>query len=373
MVNVGILSMQRIYNYGSFLQSFALKRILEDLGADVQFVDYHPGRPLEGDKEKVGFVRKLSRAMDSFKLDTDVKNKLAYIQYKKNYGKKYFPYLGLPDTMNYQPKVDLLVVGSDEVFNCVQDNVNVGYSPDLFGQNNHAKRLISYAASFGNTTVDKLMQHHIYEEVAGWLRSFDSLSVRDSNSNDVVTKLVGSSPVKNIDPVLAFDYVNRLEKIPDVIPIKEKYLLLYGYTGRFSRQECNEIRKLANKRNLKVICLGGLQHCCDKFIDCSPFEVITYFQNAEAVITDTFHGTILSVITHRQFATLIRESGYGNTQKLNDLLCTLNLTEQITPVIGQVQNQLENSIQYDDVDKIITNERIKTYDYLKKQIDCIKM
>ena len=42
----GILSMQRIYNYGSFLQAFGLKSILESLGCDVQFVDYKPGECL---------------------------------------------------------------------------------------------------------------------------------------------------------------------------------------------------------------------------------------------------------------------------------------------------------------------------------------
>ena len=66
------------------------------------------------------------------------------------------PLLGITDEMNYNPTVDCLVIGSDEVFNCIQKNSNVGYSPELFGKNNHAKKLITYAASFGNTTLEKL-------------------------------------------------------------------------------------------------------------------------------------------------------------------------------------------------------------------------
>lgn len=369
MVSVGILSMQRIYNYGSFLQAFALKQILEDLGASVQFVDYHPGKTLEGEAKSFGVLRKVSRGLESFKLRTSLNNKLKYINYKWNYSKKYFPYLDITEKMNYQPKVDLLVIGSDEVFNCVQANANVGFSPELFGQYNRAKRLISYAASFGNTTLEKLRQHNIVEQVSDWISDFDSLSVRDDNSERIVSDLLGNSPQKNIDPVLAFDYINRFKEIPENVPVKGKYLLLYGYSGRFSRAECEKIREIANKRDLKIICIGGLQHCCDIFVDCSPFEVIAYFNNAEAVITDTFHGTILSIITHSEFVTIIRNSGYGNFQKLNDLLVLLKLTDRISPTIEDVDAQLQQQIEYGEADAVIAQERARTYDYLKNEIN----
>ncbi|MGZ1374257.1 hypothetical protein ACXO9U_03310 [Lactobacillus delbrueckii subsp. bulgaricus] len=65
-MKVGILSMQRIKNYGSFLQAYGLKSIMEELGAEVQFVDYHPGKtliPVDGGR---GFKRKLSKALEAF-------------------------------------------------------------------------------------------------------------------------------------------------------------------------------------------------------------------------------------------------------------------------------------------------------------------
>lgn len=58
-MKVGILSMQRIKNYGSFLQAFALKSILEELGADVEFVDYHPGETLIPSDGGMGIKRKI--------------------------------------------------------------------------------------------------------------------------------------------------------------------------------------------------------------------------------------------------------------------------------------------------------------------------
>ena len=50
-MNIGIMSMQRIYNYGSFMQAYALKKTIEALGCQVQFVDYHKEPPLiKGEK-----------------------------------------------------------------------------------------------------------------------------------------------------------------------------------------------------------------------------------------------------------------------------------------------------------------------------------
>jgi hypothetical protein len=364
--------MQRIYNYGSFLQAFALKHILEDLGASVEFVDYHSGETLEQSDQSTGIVRKIKRVSESFQLHTSLKTKVQYIRYKRNFARNYFPYLQLTEVPNYQPSVDLLVIGSDEVFNCVQDNVNVGFSPELFGQGNRAKRLISYAASFGNTTLEKLQTHKVSDKVAGWLKDFDGISVRDQNSVEVVTKLLGTEPLKNIDPVLAFDYMNEANHIPDSVPYKSKYLLLYGYTGRFSREECEQIKSFARAKNLKIMCIGGLQHCCDVFVDCSPFEVIAYFKAAEVVVTDTFHGTILSVITHQKFATVIRKSGYGNSEKLTDLLQTLGLMNQIATDISMISEVSNQVINYGLVDKIIDQQRKHSYEYLFSQINAIE-
>ena len=99
--------------------------------------------------------------------------------------------LGIADEMNYNPTVDCLVIGSDEVFNCIQKNSNVGYSPELFGKNNHAKKLITYAASFGNTTLVKLEKYKKTDEVGALLNKFDAISVRDANSGAIVEQLTG--------------------------------------------------------------------------------------------------------------------------------------------------------------------------------------
>lgn len=368
MKKVGILSMQRIANYGSFLQAYGLKSILEELDCQVQFVDYRVGPCLVDADGGYGIVRKLAKVAEVFRYRAPLADKLRFIKYKKNYTSNYYPMLGISDEMNYTPELDLLVIGSDEVFNCVQSNTNVGFSPELFGQNHRAKRLISYAGSFGNTTLEKLEQYKVAQQVASYFQGFDAISVRDDNSGKTVETLTGRKPEYHLDPVLAYDYMGKCEKIPQTVQ-ESGYMLLYGYSGRISAEECKAIRAYANRKGLKVYCIGGVQDCCDKFIDCNPFEVIAYFRNAECIVTDTFHGTIMSVITHSKFATLIRKSGYGNSEKLTDLLKRLKLECQTLDRMDRLDEILGQDIPYAETDRIIQAERERTYQYLRDQID----
>lgn len=366
MSRVGILSMQRIKNYGSFLQAYALKSIIEELGHSVEFVDYHVGDPLvESKKDKSKFLK----GMDVFKGEEPIIQKLKYIYHKSTFEKKFFNILKIENQKNYNPKLDTLVIGSDEVFNCIQSNPNVGYSLELFGKNNNANKVITYAASFGNTTIDKIEKYNKSEELASLLKKIDNISVRDKNSGDVIRKLTNRDVSYNLDPVLIYDYMNK-NIVPEMC-IKEKYILVYAYSGRIKRQESDYIKKIAKQRNLKVYSIGGAQKCADKFIDCSPFEVFSYFKNAEFIITDTFHGSIFSIVTHRPFITLVRKSigeNYGNEEKLTDLLERLKLDNRIVYNYEDIESKLEESIDYKEIESLLSNERKKSIEYLEEKI-----
>ncbi|WP_322975913.1 polysaccharide pyruvyl transferase family protein [Limosilactobacillus reuteri] len=364
---MGIMSMQRIFNYGSFLQAYSLKKIIENLGCFVEFIDYHPGEPVVLDNKSFR-LPKVDKVLATLKISAPLKEKIKYIRYKKNYAYKYFPLLKL-DTYNYSTdKLDVLIIGSDEVFNCVQSNPNVGLAPDLFGQENEATKLISYAASFGNTTFDKLEEYGLESRISKWLNDFNRISVRDQNSFNIVRRLIGKQPVINLDPVLIYFNKRNLQKVKRSIKVKDKYLLLYGYNGRFSNEECERIRKFANLHNLKVYCIGGLQNYCDSFIDCDPFEVLSYFEKAEFIITDTFHGTIMSIINQKNFITLVRNSGYGNSQKLDDLLEKVKLKSRKLTDLSKLDQYLACEIDYTTTNRILDNERKKSISYLMEEV-----
>ena len=373
MKKVGIMSMQRIANYGSFLQAYALKELIEELGCKVEFVDYHVGAPviMENADNKNKFVRKIEKGLETFRYQASFAHKLSFIRYKQSFHKKYMPLLEITDKMNYNPILDCLVIGSDEVFNCIQKNSNVGYSIELFGKDNRAKRLFTYAASFGNTTLEKLIKYKKADEIGVLLKKFDSISVRDANSGAIVKRLTGKEPIYNLDPVLTYDYMNCCDKIPQ-IRSDEKYLILYAYAGRISNDEADWIATYAKKKKLKVYAIGGIQKCADRFVACSPFEVLSYFRNAEEVITDTFHGSIFSVITHRPFTTLIRKSigdSYGNEEKLGDLLERLGLSDRMTMKVEDTENINDKKIYYTKVDEQLKIHREVAMEYLRKNLE----
>ena len=123
---------------------------------------------------------------------------------------------------------------------------------------------------------------------------------------------------------------------------------------------------------MKVYAIGGIQKCADRFVDCSPFEVLAYFRNAEEVITDTFHGSIFSVITHRPFTTLIRKSvgnSYGNEEKLSDLLERLDLADRMTAKVEDAENINEETIDYAKVDELLKAHREVAKEYLRSNLE----
>lgn len=362
MSKIGILSMQRIINYGSFLQAFSLKSMLESIGHTVEFVDYHPGgtlAPVSG---------KLRKIWNILKLDAPFSHRIQYLNFKRQFAEKYHPSLGLTKEPNYAPRLDILIIGSDEVFNCTQSNPNVGYSPELFGAGIPADKVITYAASFGNTTLDKLDRYEKTSEISSLLNKMDAISVRDENSWDIVRSLTGRTPAIHPDPVLAYEYIDKCG-LPR-IDADEDYLLLYAYPGRINDVEIEWIRDYAAKKGLKIYAAGGVQRHADRFLDCSPFEMLSYFSNAREVITDTFHGTIFSVITHRPFVSIVRKSAggvYGNEEKLSDLLRRLELIDRSICSIYETDSVMARGIDYKKTEQIIVSQRRSAEEYLRKK------
>lgn len=358
--------MQRIRNYGSFLQAYGLRRLLESLGCEVRFVDYRPG-PCLVEAGAPRMPRPAAKLAEALGGPGPLRAKLAYANYKRRYDSRAWPLLGLPAEPDFRTEgLDMLVIGSDEVFNCVQSNPNVGYSPDLFGANSKAGRTITYAASCGNTTVEKLRTRGVDGEVADWLGKLDAVSVRDENTAAVVRELTGSDPARNLDPVLAWDFFGE-EDVPES-PVKGRYMIAYAYSGRLTKGECAALRAYADKRGLRVVNVGGVQGCCDEFLDLGPFEVLAAFRGAECVLTDTFHGTILSAIAERPFATIVRTQGYGNAEKLTDLLGRLGLEDRAAASPAVFSRLLDAAPDWDPVRERVAEGRAAAREYLAKEV-----
>lgn len=371
-MDIGIMSMQRIYNYGSSLQSYALRRLLEEAsgGADVRFIDYRPGDPVSrtgvGSRGRVDRVFQKLREYNAVAVPS--RDKVRFFNHKRRYGSVYHPMIGVDSAFASDTDVGLQVIGSDEVFNCAQSNINVGFSPDLFGIGSRANTLVSYAASFGNTTVGDIDAAGIRQTLASGFERFSSISVRDQNSADVVADLLGADQTSiHLDPTLVYNLMNCEDRIPAERLWSTRYMIVYGYSGRMTDAENKAVRAYADTNDLKVLSFGGLQECADAFIDCDPFSLLAYFRDAEAVVTDTFHGTIFGIINSVPFVSIVRKSEngrYGNEEKLGYLLDRLGLSLRRLRSAGELRELLSESIDYDAVRDIRALEAARSRGYL---------
>lgn len=377
-MKIGILSMQRIINYGSFLQAYSLKKNIEKLGHEVEFVDYKAEPALVQNTEKSRsenrIIHKLKKCKDQMFFPYRVSDKVLNENLSKMYDMEgkyytdYFKILGLTKEKNITPKLDALVIGSDEVFNCVQANPEVGYSRQLFGKDYQADKLISYAASFGNTTLKEIEAYGIKDEIADMLSQFDAISVRDKNSISVIQELVKSEPEYHVDPVFLYDYEPHMPKKKQT---EQGYIVIYSYACRIKKEEAAQIKKFAQKVKKPVICLSGPQFYFKNYRAYAPFEMLEFIKNADYVITDTFHGSVFSIKYNRNFAVYTRGghgADYGNSEKLRDLLARFGLQEREVTKERSLAEILENMPDYAPVNAKIEREREKSQNYLKKML-----
>ncbi len=355
MKKVGIMTMHRVVNYGSYLQAYGLRKIIKSLGHEVEFLDYHycPGVT---EVKPPTFFEKVWDNRDIFHY---IKRRKLYKNFKNELDKGLKEF-GVGEEKNYSHDIDTLVIGSDEVFNCLQAS-QIGYSLDFFGKGFEDKNVISYAASFGYTTLEGLKKYKKAEEIKECLLNMNNISVRDENSREIVEKLTKKKPFLHYDPVIAADLSEFM--VGDA-PMKD-YIIVYAYQKRLTKEEEKYIKRFAKKHNKKIVSLGFYQKIADYNIAVPVNDVLRYFKYADFIITDTFHGTIFSIVTNNKFCTIIRKS---NKNKLTSLLKGLDKDSQIVNKLTDIDKIYDKKINYKNTNSIIKKERERTIKYLKENI-----
>jgi len=351
-MKIGILSMQKVRNYGSFLQAFALKKTLESFRNEVEFVDILSGRQILG--YELTPMWRLKEIIKCY-FNIHIVNRRQYsVGLKKSFESFFRELETEKHTLN---TYDCVVIGSDEVFNIAQHST-WGYTSQLFGNISNTKKIISYAGSFGQTNLKLIRDNNLTQDMTNSLKKMSAISVRDENSKKIVEDLLQTVPFINIDPVLMFDFSENIRDISE-----RDYVLIYSYPNRVKEKKA--IKAFAKKHNKKIFSIGSFYEWADKILLPHPFEVLAYFKNADYIITDTFHGTIISIKYNKRFVTLVRGS---NSNKLKSLLKFMKLEKQTAENSEDIENNLLRKIDYSETNEIIKTETQKSIDYLRKNL-----
>ena len=348
-MNIGIMSMQRIINYGSFLQAYGLKKTIQNMGHTVTFVDYRVGKPLvsESISSNQKFESKFKRMMKVFfsppyrmNRKQSIDSSKAFSNFCHTFQNEWLPILGVTDERVYSPKLDVLVIGYE----------------------NSAEKLITYAASFGSTTIEKLDKYGKTTEISNLLKEFDAISVRDKNSHDIIKTLTAIDPIDSIDPVLLYDFSNEVDNIDVDL---SNYIVVYAYSERINKIEAEAIQAFAHSKGKKTLSIGVKQSFTDLYVNVDPFTLLAYIKNADYVITDTFHGTVFSIKYQIPFATLIRPS---NIEKLSDLLEKFGLSSRTVNDANNIKDVCTEEIDKLNILKLLKTYRESAITYLKDNL-----
>lgn len=333
-MNIGILTHHTVINQGAIMQMYSLKSWLEKNGHNVSILTYTKDFDFEPSERKrynisissIPFFLKEYLIKKGLGLTWfNVKKQILYKKYiSQNFSFKSYA----------TDNTDAVIVGSDEVF-----SLATGCNMMMYGHGVNTNHLISYAPSFGQTDMARIEKFHCKELIASGLSKFDALSVRDVNSAKIIKELIGVDPTVVCDPVMLYDFTNEHTNIDRFHLDGKKYMLVYSM-DRWMREpdEINAIKKYAEKKGYITVSAGTFHKWCDKNILCNPMEWLEIFRNAQEVITDTFHGSVLSIITNRPSFYYIRNL---NSNKLMSLYKYFGLEDRIL-----------DKIDYENMEKI---------------------
>ena len=360
-MDIGILTHYSVASHGAYLQLYAMTRVLKECGHRPFVLTYNKNYDFVKGDEAKKFQVSLANVpyyLKKYLVETGPANTL--FQAKKQHELSAFGRA----TFSYRPyaqaNVDAAVVGADEVF-----SLQYGVNYMMYGHGVNAKSIFAYAPSFGQTNIERIDSFHMRELISSGLRSFQGLSVRDEGSASVVEGICGIRPQIVCDPALLYDFKSECSNISKDINGKP-YVLVYAYTTNMNESAVvDSVKAYARSRKLELVSIEGYHEWCDKNIACDPVEMLSWFSGASAVVTDTFHGTISSVITHAPLVLFTRST---NTVKLGYLVKQLGIERCLVKSGEGVEEVLSRPLDYDAVDSRVVQLRDEGMAYLNRQL-----
>ena len=254
-------------------------------------------------------------------------------------------------------KIDCMIYGSDTIWNIndpyFQNNWKRFWGGDFDGKK------ITYAISIGSTSPENIQKKDFLCDA---LQEFQYVFVRDKATYDFVKSNLKSNAEVDlvVDPTMLLS-VDEYEKIAPQCP-DEKYILFYYFCG-VPESLRKQARDFANKTERKIICFGEKNDWADKCITHDPFKMLSYYKNADYIITNTFHGNVFSLIFNKQFVSLGKEK-----QKVKDLLNVFGLDNRLIDENDALETVLSSEINFDEVNSKLNLLREKSLSKLKRAI-----
>ena len=344
MNNIYITTAHTGYNYGTYLQAYAMKKFMGQFADNAEIVWEKSFGP-KGRDFRIKKVFSLGiRSVLHHKQFSSIKQ-----GYAKNFAAepsdrtkqlfdrfseecldiKEYSYRELIKlAANCQTKV--VVCGSDQIWNAS----SMYPDPLYYLQFAPKKKRIAYAPSFGRSEVPDYNKKRIER----YLRDIPAISVREDAGAEIVMQLTGRKVPVVPDPTLIVDWDDWMTEN------NEEFLLLYF----LDQPTDNTIRDISNIQKLTGLKVKVLLHDFDAYtifenrqlVDAGPKEFVEIISSAKFVCTDSFHASIFSMLAYTPFYTYKRNYGMVDTQesRLDTLFRHYRLEERYRKNPGDSQS-----------------------------------
>lgn len=365
-LKIGLLTWYKNDNYGSALQAYSLHKILNRFG-ECDIVNYSGSHTPE--KSIDFYLRQIYKIYERYIKRAQRKRflgeiKLRNIKFQSFYSNNFTftnKCVSYDDLHKLQSEYDAFICGSDQIWNPkFYSNINfLGFVDD-------SNRIIPYAPSIG---VDSLLNLKSTSDIKKNLKRFKYLSVRENTGKKAIKELINRDAVVCCDPTILIGkkYWNNLIKYEQE---NEPYILCYFLADK--KKYWRYVEKLKNELDIdiKVIPINqnDIDRNCDYLSEVGPFELLSYIKNAKYVCTDSFHGTIFSIMFETPFTVLKRfndNSGYSQNSRVYDFL-------ELTGMKNRLEIECDSNILFDiewkDISNKIDAEISKSMNYLSKAL-----
>lgn len=372
---IGIITLFGYFNYGNRLQNYALQEVIKEFGFDVETVVI--GRDSDTKlmvKQKILMLEKLFSSWEKeniqnipkfMKRSLEKKAKKINIHIKKKERdelfKKFSERFLNEKFIKYSEKklkeieheYAYFVTGSDQVWNPFFFH---GMGQAYFLAFADKKKRIAYAPSFGLASIPTEYK----KKYKNWLLNMEKLSVREAAGKRIIKELTGQDAEILLDPTLLITKKKWLEIATesDNKPL-DKFILTY-FLGDVDSKTKTKINNLAQEKGLKIVNLGDKKDQ-DNFKN-GPSEFIDYINSAEAVFTDSFHGTVFSILMETPFVVYKRNGKESMYSRIETLIELFSLKAREAQNIKN-DDQIFNA-DFSHVQEILDLKREKARSYL---------
>lgn len=362
-MKIAIITQPLGHNYGGILQNYALQQLLINLGHDPITLekDYRQHISilqliLELPKRIFTkyFLKKREFILSEYNYNTiKTKSKKLFPFVAKYINHKYIKDHSLANFINY----DSIIVGSDQVwrpiYNCgLLEKMFLSFIPE----SSNIKR-IAFGASFG--TFEWEFTDEQTSLCQNLIQNFDAVSTREIDGVDLCKIHLNRKDAVNVlDPTLLLEKDDYLKLCKD-IPITNEDLL-FAYILDVDTNAKDQLEKIAQDKRLKLKLVSADSEC-----SLSVDEWLAMFRDAKMVITDSFHGTVFSIIFNKEFYSIANQSRGGS--RFSSLLGQFNLSNRLFNCIFDINYALK-SINWGKVESLKQIKQQESINFLINSI-----